>query len=102
MSSKTRPLALIACLSAANVAFRFVLASGPPNIKPIAFLVIIGGIVGGPLVGFAVGLLSMALSDLTSPFGAGIWTIGASAGMAIVGLIAGLSWRSRRRLIVGE
>lgn len=92
MASKTRLLALIACLSAANVAFRFILAGGPPNIKPVAFLVIIGGVVGGLLVGFGVGLLSMTLSDLTSPFGAGVWTIVTSVGMSIVGSIAGFAW----------
>jgi len=50
--------------------------SGPPNVKPIA-LVIVGGIVGGGLPGLAVGWLSVTLSDLY--FGAGIWTIETSA-----------------------
>lgn len=92
MSIKTRPLALVASLSAANVAFRLALAWGPPNVKPIAFLVIVGGVVGGPLAGFAVGWLSMTLSDLVSPYGAGVWTLETSGGMAIVGLLAGLLW----------
>jgi len=90
--NKTRPLALIACLSATNVAFRFALAGGPPNVKPVAFLVVLAGIVGGPAAGFAVGLLSMTLSDLASPYGAGIWTVETSSGMAVVGLIAGMAW----------
>ena len=92
MPSKTGTLALIACLSACNVAFRFVLAGGPPDIKPAAFLVIVGGIVAGPLAGFGVGFLSMTLSDLTSPFGAGVWTMETSVCMAIMGLIAGFVW----------
>lgn len=105
MPSKTRVLALVASISAANVAFRFALAWGPPNVKPIVFLVIVGGIVGGPFAGFAIGWLSMTLSDLVS-FGAGIWTLETSSFMAIVGLLAGLFWHranspSRWKLTVG-
>jgi len=74
MLNKTKTLTLIAALSAANVAFRFALAGGPPNVKPTAFLVIVAGIIGGPISGFAVGWLSMTVSDLAA-FGAGIWTI---------------------------
>jgi uncharacterized membrane protein len=89
-TNKTRLLALVAALSATNVAFRAALAGGPPNIKPIAFLVIVAGVIGGPISGFAVGWLSMTLSDFV--FGAGIWTIETSGGMAVVGLLAGLLW----------
>jgi energy-coupling factor transport system substrate-specific component len=91
MPSRTKTLTLIAALSAANVAFRFALAGGPPNVKPTAFLVIVAGIIGGPISGFAVGWLSMTVSDLAA-FGAGIWTIETSGGMAIVGLLAGFIW----------
>jgi len=91
MASKTKTLTLIAALSAANVAFRFALAGGPPNVKPVAFLVIVAGIVGGPVSGFAVGWLSMTVSDLAA-FGAGIWTIETSTGMALIGLLAGFLW----------
>ena len=92
MPGKTSFLALVASLSAANVAFRLALAGGPPNIKPVAFLVIVAGVVGGPIGGFAVGWLSMTLSDIASPFGAGVWTLETSGFMAIVGLLAGLLW----------
>ena len=106
MPSKTRLLALVASLSAANVAFRFALAWGPPNVKPVAFFVIVGGVVGGPLAGFAVGWLSMTLSDLVSPYGAGIWTLETSSCMAVVGLLAGLLWHhtsllNRWKLAIG-
>jgi hypothetical protein len=105
MATKTKTLTLIAALSAANVAFRFALAGGPPNLKPIAFFVIIAGIIGGPVSGFAVGWLSMTVSDLAA-FGAGIWTIETSGGMAIVGLLAGLIWHrvvlpSRWKMVLG-
>jgi energy-coupling factor transport system substrate-specific component len=98
LPSKTKLLALVASLSAANVAFRFALAWGPPNVKPVAFVVIVGGVVGGPLVGFAVGWLSITLSDVVSPYGAGIWTLETSSFMAIVGLLAGLLWHHARFL----
>jgi hypothetical protein len=94
--SRTRTLALVAVLSAMNVAFRVVLVGGPPNVKPIAFLVIVGGIVGGVWSGFAVGWLSMTMSDLY--FGAGIWTLETSVGMAVVGLLAGLLWHKMNHL----
>jgi uncharacterized membrane protein len=54
--------------------------------------VIVGGIVAGPLAGFGVGFLSMTLSDFTSPFGAGVWTMETSICMGIIGLIAGFVW----------
>lgn len=91
MPTKTRLLALVATLSGANVAFRLALAWEPFNVKPITFLVIVGGVVGGPLAGFAIGLLSMALSDLAIQ-SAGVWTFETSGFMAIVGLLAGLLW----------
>jgi hypothetical protein len=91
MPNKTKTLTLIAALSAANVAFRFALAGGPPNVKPTAFFVVVGGVIGGPVVGFAGGWLSMTLSDLTG-FSAGVWTFETSSGMAIVGSLAGLAW----------
>jgi energy-coupling factor transport system substrate-specific component len=96
----------VATLSAANAAFRIALAGGPPNVKPTAFLIIVGGIVAGPFPGFVIGWLSMMMSDLATPLGAGPWTIETSAGMAIVGLLAGFLWHrsnniSRVKMIVG-
>jgi len=45
------------------------------------------------VAGFAVGWLSMSVSDLY--FGAGIWTIETSAGMAVVGMLGALFWWNR-------
>ena len=67
--------------------------------KPIAFLVIIAGVIGGPIVGLSVGWLSMTISDFASPFGAGLWTIETSACMAFVGLVGGLLWSRSQQLI---
>jgi uncharacterized membrane protein len=52
----------------------------------------IAGIVAGPFPGLIVGWLSMTISDLATPLGAGPWTVETSAGMALVGLLAGLLW----------
>ena len=62
MKTRTKLLSLIAALSAANAAFRVGLAWGPPNVKPTAFLVIIGGIVAGPIAGFIIGWLSIRMA----------------------------------------
>jgi uncharacterized membrane protein len=92
LPSRTRLLAFIACFSAANAALRVALAGGPPNVKPTAFLTIVAGIVGGPITGFAVGFLSMTISDFLTPFGPGPWTVETSTGMAVVGFIGGWLW----------
>jgi uncharacterized membrane protein len=55
-------------------------------------LTIVAGVVGGPAAGFAVGFLSMTISDFLTPFGPGPWTVETSAGMAVVGLIGGWLW----------
>ena len=91
MASKTRVLTLVATLSAANVAFSLALAWEPFNVKPVAFLTIVAGVVAGPLAGFAVGWLSMVLHDLAIQ-SAGVWTLETSGFMAIVGLASGLLW----------
>jgi hypothetical protein len=82
------------------------LAGGPPNIKPTAFLTIVAGVIGGAVAGFAVGWLSMTISDIFTPSGPGPWTIETSAGMAVVGLIGALLWHhansfKRWKLAVG-
>jgi energy-coupling factor transport system substrate-specific component len=97
-------LALIAALSAANAGLRMALAGGPYSVKPTAFLVIVGGIIAGPIPGLIIGWLSMTISDLA--MSAGFWTIEESVGMGTVGLLAGLLWHrsknvSRFRLTIG-
>jgi energy-coupling factor transport system substrate-specific component len=92
-TSFTRSLTLMACLTGLNVAARIVLAGGPPNVKPVAFLCITAGIIGSPVTGFVVGLMTMLISDIY--FGAGYWTIINSASMAFIGFLAGLLWNRR-------
>jgi hypothetical protein len=83
----------MASLTALNVAARIVLAGGPPNVKPVAFLCLTGGIIGGPVTGFLVGAMTMFISDIY--FGAGYWTFINSASMGFIGLLAGLLWNRR-------
>ena len=92
-TSFTRSLTLMAYLTGLNVATRVVLAGGPPNVKPVAFLCLIAGIIGGPVTGSVVGFMSMLVSDLY--FGAGYWTIIDSGSMGAIGFLAGLLWSRR-------
>ena len=61
--------------------------------KPVAFLCLTSGIIGGPATGFVVGLMSMLISDIY--FGAGYWTIIDSASMGLIAFLAGLLWNRR-------
>lgn len=83
----------MASLASLSVASRLVLAGGPPNVKPVAFLCLAAGIIGGQVTGFVVGLLSMLISDIY--FGAGFWTIIDSVSMGVIGFLAGLLWNRR-------
>lgn len=91
-----RDLTLMASLTGLNVAARIALAGGPPNVKPVAFLALTAGVVGGPLTGFVVGALSMFISDLY--FGGGFWTIINATSMGVIALLAGLLWGKRQKI----
>jgi hypothetical protein len=86
----------MASLTGLNVSARFVLAGGPPNVKPFVFICLAAGIIGGAATGFVVGSLSMLISDIY--FGAGYWTIINSASMGVIGFLAGLLWSRRANL----
>jgi len=95
--NRTRYLGFIATFTALNVIFRIGLEGGPPNMNPVPFLIIISGIVIGPVGGFIVGFFSMVVGDVF--LGAGVWTIPDALCMAIpCGLIAGLLWHRREKL----
>ena len=85
MQNRTRKIALISILTATAVASRVILAP-LPNIKPIGFLCLFAGIIGGPIVGFLVGSLAMVVTDVMF-FGAGPWTFATSFSMGIVGFL---------------
>jgi energy-coupling factor transport system substrate-specific component len=94
---------MVACFTSTIAITRIALAGGPPNVKPVAFLSILSGIISGPLFGFLVGSLGMAVSDLF--FGVGPWTLVTSLGMGLIGLLGGaaIHWNagmSRPRLAI--
>lgn len=91
-----RNLTLMASLTGLNVAARIALAGGPPNVKPVAFLCLTAGVIGGPVTGFVVGAMSMLISDLY--FGGGFWTIINSASMGSIAFLAGLLWHKRAKI----
>ena len=95
-TSFARKLTLMASLTGLNVATRIALAGGPPNVKPVAFLALAAGVIGGPLTGFVVGAMSMFVSDFF--FGGGFWTIINSASMGAIAFLAGLFWYRRERI----
>ena len=86
----------MASLTGLNVAARVVLAGGPPNVKPVAFLCLTAGAIGGPVTGFVVGFMSMLISDIY--FGAGYWTIISAVSMGVIAFLAGLFWKRRARI----
>ncbi len=94
--SLVRNLTLMASLTALNVGARVALAGGPPNVKPMAFLAMTGGIIGGALTGLVVGALSILISDLY--FGSGFWTIIDAASMGAIASLAGLLWSRRVKI----
>jgi energy-coupling factor transport system substrate-specific component len=94
-NSRTKTIAMLACLASVVAVTRVVLAGGPPNVKPAAFLSIFGGIVGGPMFGLAVGFLGIAVSDLY--FGVGPWTLITSCSMGLIGFLGGfVYWNTSR------
>ena len=95
-----RNLTLMASLTGLNVAARIALAGGPPNVKPVAFLCITAGIIGGPVTGLVVGALSIFISDFY--FGGGFWTIIDAASMGAIAFLAGLLWNRRTRIARAE
>jgi len=88
MVERTKKVALTSILTATTVASRILLAP-LPNIKPVAFFTLFSGLLGGPIVGFLVGFLSMATTDILC-FGSGIWTLVTAPSMGVVGFLGSL------------
>lgn len=95
-ASRSVNVALVSSFTAAIVVTRILLAPFP-NIKPTTFLVAMVGILFGPRVGFSVGLLSIAITDI-SFFGAGYHTLVDSPCMGGLGLASGLLWGGKKDL----
>ena len=63
MENRIRKIALISSITATAVASRVIL-SPLPNIKPVGALCLFASIIGGPIVGFLVGSLTMVMNIL--------------------------------------
>jgi uncharacterized membrane protein len=85
--SRAKTVAMLVCLTSLIAATRVVLAAGPPNVKPTAFLSIFSGIIGGPMFGLTAGLLGIGVSDLF--LGMGPWTLITSSCMGLIGFLGG-------------
>jgi uncharacterized membrane protein len=55
------------------------------------------GFIYGPIVGFVTGFLIILLSDIASPFGAGVWTPFIASIIGLIGICAGIIRRVRPR-----
>lgn len=65
---KTFKIAIIATFTALSIATNYMLI-GVPNIKPMDFIVFIGGFCFGPLVGITIGVLSWLVYGVINPQG---------------------------------
>ena len=90
---KTGEIVIISLLISLAVAGRAVM-SFIPQIKPTAALVIIAGVAFGANVGFAVGSVSMFISNFI--FGQGMFTPFQMLGLGLVGFICGLLFCGKR------
>jgi len=60
-----------------------------PNIEPVMLFTLAGALVYGPLYGFFIGFMAMAISDIIIKI-AGVWTIYTAISYGLVGFAAGL------------
>jgi len=67
-------------------------------------LTFVSGFVYGPVVGFITGFLIILLSDIASPYGAGVWTPFIAAIIGLLGICAGfirlLRWRPTALMMI--
>ncbi len=85
-----KKISFVAVMSAAGCVSRVVIPLY--NVKPVAFIAIASGMIAGYAEGFAVGLLSMFLSDLF--LGVGPWTFIDAPLMGMAGALGSL-WKDR-------
>jgi uncharacterized membrane protein len=93
---KSLKIALIVSLTSLSVASRIALAAFP-NVKLVAFIAIMSGILLGGRIGFIVGFLSMLISDFAF-FGLGYWTVATAPCMGFIGFLAGLTLKDIKRI----
>jgi energy-coupling factor transport system substrate-specific component len=91
----TYKLTLLALLAALAVVGRFIF-SFLPNVQPVTSIIIICGIVLGPIAAIFLTLLTTFLSNML--LGMGIWTIWQVVSWSIIGLISGLLGKAKFKM----
>ncbi|RDW19098.1 ECF transporter S component [Oceanobacillus arenosus] len=85
-------LALLAALAiVGRVFFQFI-----PNVQPVTSLIIICGILLGPLAAFILAILTAILSNML--LGMGIWTIWQIISWGLIGLLSGFLSKSLKKV----
>ncbi len=97
--STPRMIALISCIAASNVVLRQMFHGFGPT--PVFFLVIMTGLVFGPLPGFIVGSSTILASNFFVG-GHGPWTVLQMTGLGLTGFFAAYlpKWERHRRAIL--
>ena len=93
----TGMLTCVAIFTVMAVLSRMILAA-VPQVKPIAAVVILGGIALGREAGFMIGMLSMFLSNFT--FMQGSWTPFQMFAMGLVGYFGGVFFHEKKATVV--
>lgn len=89
-----KELALVATLGAFAGVSRIPFAA-LPNIQPTTFIVILSGVVFGPLYGFAVGAIATVVSN--SVLGHGIQTLWQITAWGVIGGLSGILFYGKKR-----
>ena len=95
----SKEVALIGILAAITAASRIPFAA-LPNIKPCTFLIIVTGLVFGPLAGAMVGAITAAVSNMF--FGQGPWTAWEMVAWGMVGLASGYIGSKMKEITVKD
>jgi uncharacterized membrane protein len=104
----SRQVALISTFIAIGAVVRVGVDQVGDMVPGLAFAVVIklglsetlsfvAGFTYGPVVGFVTGFLIILLSDMASPFGAGVWTPFIASIIGLLGICAGMIRRVRSR-----
>lgn len=88
-------LTIISLLASIAIVGRFAF-SIIPNVQPVTTIIIIGGIILGPIPAIILAILITYLSNLF--LGMGIWTIGQIIAWSSIGLLSGLLGKLKLKL----
>lgn len=91
----TYKLTLLALLAALGVIGRWVLLF-IPNVQPVTSIIIIAGLMMGPLAALVLALLTTFLSNML--LGMGIWTVWQIISWGIIGIISGLLGKAFKKI----